>query len=72
MQKNRKMNRNNSSGIKGVAWNKTHENRVAHASYNGKKITIGNYECLDDAIEARKEFEDWYQGEFKREIVELL
>ena len=70
--KNRKMNRNNSSGIKGVSYNKKYNNWVAHASRNGKKITIGNYECLDDAIEARKEFEDWYHGEFKREIVELI
>lgn len=58
----------NSSGTKGVAYNKKYKLWQAYGSINGKGITIGSFKKLGDAIEARKKFViENYNSEFYRE-----
>ena len=70
--KNRKMNRNNSSGVKGVSWNKVHEDWVANICVNGKKTTLGNFQYFDEAVEARKLAEEKYHKEFNRHAKDYI
>lgn len=55
--KNRPKQKNNTSGYQGVSFNKTRKKYHAYITIDGYRLTIGNYECLDDAIAARKEKE---------------
>lgn len=55
---NRKsLNKNNSSGVNGVTWHKQSEKWQAQARINGKHIQLGTYRKLEDAIAARKKYE---------------
>lgn len=51
---------NNSSGHKGVYWDNTHKKWVAHLTLRGKKKSLGYYDNLTDAVEARKVGEEKY------------
>lgn len=64
--KNQKLNKNNTSGYKGVYYNKTTNKWWAEIHYNNKKIWLGSYIELNDAIKARKEAETKYFGEYMR------
>ena len=59
-QQNRKLNVNNKSGQKGVSYIKSLGRWQATISYMNKKIYLGCYENIDDAIEARKTAENKY------------
>lgn len=52
--------KNNTSGCKGVAWNKCHEKWEAYLHLHRKKIRLGYFTDLEDAITARKEAEEKY------------
>lgn len=56
--------KNNTSGVTGVSWNKRQKKWVARIMVNHKNICLGSFEGLDDAAKARKEAEDKYFGEF--------
>ena len=56
----RKLNSNNTSGVKGVYWNGRDNTWVARISVQGRRIYLGSYAKLDDAVAARKAAEDQY------------
>jgi hypothetical protein len=64
---NRKKCSRNTSGVKGVYWDKFHNKYVAQLRCNGVKICLGHYDTLKEAqkvvVEARKK----YHGEFGRD-----
>lgn len=52
-----KTNKNNSSGFRGVSWNKGRGRWDAYVKINFKKIFLGRFANKEDAITRRKEFE---------------
>ncbi|MFZ4147555.1 HNH endonuclease signature motif containing protein [Enterobacter ludwigii] len=58
--KNKSKYCNNTSGVAGVSWHKTHKKWVSYISNSGKRITLGYFTNLDDAIAARKQAESTY------------
>ena len=52
--KNRKMYINNASGMSGVNWHKINNKWNARISVNNKRIALGSFDLLDDAISAKK------------------
>ena len=57
---NNKPPKNNKSGIKGVCWDKSRNKWEVYISIHNKKIHLGRYASLEDAIKARKSAEDEY------------
>lgn len=68
--KNRKKNKNNKSGVKGVFWNTYAPTPKWQAyimvDYHHK--SLGYYEKFEDAVEARKQAEIKYFGEYNRKL----
>ena len=64
--RNRKLQKNNTSGATGVTWHKVRKRWVAAIKVNGKQIHLGVYINKEDAIQARKEAEKKYFGKFRR------
>lgn len=66
LQNNRNVGiqKNNKSGVTGVSWNKKRNKWEAFITVNYKKINLGYFEELNDAINARKTAETKYFGEF--------
>jgi len=56
----KKVPSNNSSGYKGVRWNKNANKWISRINFRGKEIHLGVYEYLEDAIKVRKEAEELY------------
>lgn len=52
--------KNNTSGVKGVAWNKDHKKWEAYISIHGKRRYLGNYDDLAEAEQARRLAEEKY------------
>lgn len=67
-QFNRKLNKNNTSGHKGVYWNKRCRKWCAYISINKKRKTLGYFADKECAIHYRQEMADKYYGEFNRLI----
>jgi len=63
---NRKINKNNTSGYKGVYWHKQHQKWCAQIKINNKKIHLGYFDNKIDAVKARDEAAKKYHGEFAR------
>ena len=63
---NRCMSKRNKSGVSGVCWDKTRDKWLAQIAYKYKKINLGRFDNLEDAIKARKDAEKEYFGEFAR------
>ena len=61
---NSKLPNNNTSGIKGVCWNKNYQKWFAYIKINQKSINLGYFINFDDAVKARKEAEEKYFGEY--------
>ena len=59
-QMNRGLNKNNTSGCKGVLWSKTHKKWKAQIAYNYKTIYLGLFSDIFEAICARKSAENRY------------
>ena len=59
--------KNNTSGCKGVTWLERLGKWQAVISVNKKQIYLGIYANKEDAIRVRKEAEEKYYGEFKRD-----
>ena len=51
---------NNTSGVKGVSWNKEKEAWDAYIGIHGKRIRLGRYAKFEDAVKARKRAEEEY------------
>lgn len=55
-----KLRKNNTSNTTGITYNKQNKNWRASIFFKGKKINLGSFKNIDDAIKARKEAEDKY------------
>lgn len=55
---------NNTSGHTGVAWNAKRGRWHSYISVGGKKITLGRFKCLDEAIASRRNAAIRHYGEF--------
>ena len=55
---------NNTSGRKGVSWDKEKNKWAVYITYNKKTKFIGRYENFEDAVKAREEAEKIYHQEF--------
>lgn len=64
-QMNTVVNIRNTSGVKGVNWDKIENKWYARISVNGKRISIGYFNSLEEAAQARKAAEIKYYGEFR-------
>lgn len=60
--------RHNTSGYKGVTWNKELGKWKALINVNGKQIYLGSYNNLQDAAIARRIAAKKYWGDFAREL----
>ena len=56
--------RSNTSGVRGVYWNKRNFKWTAQITFKGKTHYLGSYDTIREAEEARKRGEDRYFGEF--------
>lgn len=61
---NKRMQPYNTSGVTGVTWDKSRNKWQANICYKGKCIHLGRFTNKQDAINARKQGEDKYFGEF--------
>lgn len=64
---NCKIYKNNTSGHKGVSWNKDRKKWQVTINYNKKQIYLGIYENKEEAIKIRKDAELKYFGEYRRD-----
>ena len=64
---NTKLRTNNTSGVKGVHWRKDTKKWTATIWVNKKCVSLGCFVDFDDAVQARKEAEEKYFGEFSYE-----
>lgn len=62
--RNSNMHKNNTSGVSGVWWFSDRNKWVAEIRIYRKKIHLGYFDNLNDAIKARKDAEDKYFGEW--------
>ena len=62
---NANLSKNNTSGYTGVTWHKLSQKWQSEIRVDGKKIYLGLFINLEDAIEARKQAEIKYFGEFR-------
>lgn len=58
---------NNTSGVCGVNWNKKDKKWHARIWINKKRVFIGGFELIEDAIKARQEYEDLIYKNFTGE-----
>lgn len=61
---NKRIQPYNTSGVTGVTWDKRANKWNASIGYRGKTIHLGTFINKQDAIDARKQGEDKYFGEF--------
>ena len=61
---NSKLSKANTSGFKGVTWNKDAKKWNAQLMCNYKRISLGNFEKKEDAADAYKKGSIQYFGEF--------
>ena len=64
---NSKIPINNTSGIKGVSWHKNNNKWVARIRIDGKRVHIGSFDNIEDAIKARQEKAKEIYGDFLNE-----
>jgi hypothetical protein len=65
-QWNRKKNVNNTSGIKGINWDKRKSKWVSRVMVNNKPIFLGRFDTLEEATVAVENAREKYHGEFAR------
>ena len=63
-QMNKGMSKNNTSGFKGVSWDKNSKKWLALIRFNGKQIYLGVYTTKEEASEAYIKACIKYHGEF--------
>lgn len=61
---NKGISKRNTSGYKGIWWAKTRNKWHVELMINGKKISLGSFKDIKDAIKIRKEAEKTYFGEY--------
>ena len=60
--RNKRMQKNNSVGFSGIYYEKERKKYRATIYVNNKKVDLGRYESLEEAIKARKNGEVRYWG----------
>jgi hypothetical protein len=60
--RNRRTAKNNTSGVNGVSFHKETSKWVSTIYVNGKRMYLGGFENVQDAIDIRKESEEKYWG----------
>ena len=63
---NRKVNKNSSTGVKGVIWHRRDKRYQANIKVKGKRIHLGYFITLEEAKEAYNKASKIYHGEFGR------
>ena len=61
---NHNIRSNNKSGVVGVCWSNTYKLWIAYIGFENKRIKLGKFSSLEDAIKARREAELKYHKEF--------
>lgn len=61
---NKKLQKNNTSGVTGVYWMKNRNKWRSEITYKNKVIQLGYFKNFDDAVKVRKEAEEKYFGEW--------
>lgn len=78
--KEKKMLKNNTSGIRGVFWSGKEQKWIAQIEFKGKNYKLGAFEKKEDAAEARKKaekeffepfIEQWNQEKIKEKVEKL-
>jgi hypothetical protein len=62
--RNTKLQKNNKSGVKGVCWCQKYKKWRAHIHFNGKNITLGNFNTIEEATKSRINAANKIYGEF--------
>lgn len=65
LKKDRKLNKNNSSGVRGVHYDKNRKLWVAQIMFQRKAHLLGRFKTKREAIKARKVGEDKYFGKYR-------
>jgi hypothetical protein len=61
---NGKLAKNNTSGYRGVTWNKANRKWVAATEIGGKGVFFGSFDTIEDAVKARTAGVKEYRGDF--------
>ena len=67
--KNQKIQKNNTSGVSGVCWNKNFNKWIVRINVDGREIYLGCFENFEDAVKVRKNAEvehDYHENHGKR------
>jgi hypothetical protein len=64
--RNTKVPKTNTSGIKGVSWDHARKKWYAYINYEGRMISLGRHDALEDAARARSRAEARLFGDFAR------
>lgn len=62
----RKINKNNSTGVRGVTFDKKRNKWVAQITFQRKKYNLRRYDDKEDAINARLEGEERFFGKYRK------
>ena len=65
---NQRLNNKNTSGHKGVWFNKEHNQWCASIKINKKSHWLGRFDVYEDAVKAREKAEKKYHGEYSTKI----
>jgi hypothetical protein len=63
---NSQVRRDNTSGVKGVYWNRAGRCWQAQIGFQGRVLPLGSFATIEDARNARLAAEQRYFGEFRR------
>jgi hypothetical protein len=66
--RNRKTNSNNTSGVKGVYWNKPCQKWQVQIKIDGTSTHLGYFDSFDEAVAVRKLAELEHFGKFRRKL----
>lgn len=69
IQKNRKCNRNNTSVVTGVHFDRERKLWIVQIMFQHKGYLLGRFKRKSDAIKVRKAGEDKYFGKYRRNTV---
>lgn len=61
---NKRIYKNNTSGYTGVIFNKRMSKWISYIGKNNKRIYLGSFESIEDAVKVRKDAEIKYFGEY--------
>lgn len=61
---NQRVRKDNTSGIKGVNWDDKKQKWISRISVNKKRIYLGAFDDIEEAIKIRKEYENKYHNEY--------